>query len=177
MAVELTEGATNRYDQAKAVERYFGQGDFIYETQDVPVPAEGQDYVDQFLFETQRGYCDNFSTSMIVLLRTLDIPARWAKGFTQGEMIETLDETRDIYEITNGNAHSWVEVYFPEVGWVPFEPTRGFDANIDFIEPEVEGEEANTEEDLEEESSEPEVEDVFAELQGDDEQLHLVPDK
>ncbi len=169
LAMEITANIGNRYDRAKAVEAYFGQGDFQYETQDVPVPRDGEDYVDQFLFETQRGYCDNFSTSMIVLLRTMDIPARWAKGFTQGEVIESLDDKRDVYQVTNANAHSWVEVYFPEVGWVPFEPTRGFDHNVDFIEPEVEVADTETEIESEIEETEPEAEEVFAELEGDDE--------
>src|SRR5690625_5109283 len=66
---------------------------------------------------------------MVVMLRTLDIPARWVKGFTGGEKIANKleeEELFDIYEVTNANAHSWVEVYFPEIGWVPFEPTHGF---------------------------------------------------
>src|SRR5690606_38389217 len=70
-------------------------------------------------------YCDNFSTSMVVLLRSLDIPARWVKGFNEGEIVETKDDT-DIYQITNNNAHSWVEAYMPGVGWMLFEPTIGF---------------------------------------------------
>lgn len=168
LALEITESANNRYDRVKAVESFFGRGNFRYETEDVPVPKEGEDYVDQFLFETQRGYCDNFSTSMIVMLRTLDIPARWAKGFTQGEVIESLDDTRDVFQVTNGNAHSWVEVYFPEVGWVPFEPTRGFDNNFEFIEPELDDEVNETETETETNEIDPEVEDVFANLEGDD---------
>jgi transglutaminase-like putative cysteine protease len=168
LAVEITSEEENRYDRAKAVESYFSLANFHYETQDVPVPSEGQDYVDQFLFETKRGYCDNFSTSMIVLLRTLDIPARWAKGFTQGEVVETLDDSRDVYKVTNANAHSWVEVYFPEVGWVPFEPTRGFDHAYEFVEPEVETENLDEETPLEKEEPEPEVEEAFAEIEEDD---------
>ncbi len=168
LAVEITSGEENRYDRAKAVETFFSDEGFSYETQDVPVPVDGQDYVDQFLFETRRGYCDNFSTSMIVLLRALDIPARWVKGYTQGEVVEVLDDSRDVYKVTNGNAHSWVEVYFPGVGWVPFEPTRGFDSTYEFVEPEVEVDNIYDDTGLEEET-EPEVEDAFAELEGDDE--------
>lgn len=164
LAVELTEDQTNQYDRAKAIEQYFQSPDFTYETEDVPVPDEGQDYVDQFLFETQRGYCDNFSTSMVVMLRSIDIPARWVKGFTQGEMVDTLDDGLELYEVTNGNAHSWVEVYFPEVGWVPFEPTRGFDSAYEFNEPEVEGNEG-TELAEENEQEDRDIEDVFAELE------------
>ncbi|WP_157842880.1 transglutaminase TgpA family protein [Bacillus sp. FJAT-44742] len=132
LAEELTSGHDNRYDKARAVESYLNSSEFTYETEDIAVPEEGQDYVDQFLFETQEGYCDNFSTSMAVLLRSVDIPTRWVKGFTRGEEVEYTAEG-SLYEITNANAHSWVEVYFPDVGWVPFEPTRGFSSSFDYI--------------------------------------------
>jgi len=134
LAEEITAPYDSRYDKVKAIERYFSSNGFEYQTTDVAVPQEDQDYVDQFLFDTKVGYCDNFSTSMVVLLRTLDIPARWVKGFTGGDLIET--DPENVYEVTNGNAHSWVEVYFPEVGWVPFEPTQGFSNISDFyVEP------------------------------------------
>lgn len=170
LAWELTVEEDNRFDRAKAIEDYLSGPDFRYETEDVPVPGEDEDYVDQFLFETMRGYCDNFSTSMVVLLRSLDIPARWAKGFTQGERVESLDDERDVYKITNGNAHSWVEVYFPGVGWVPFEPTSGFDHTYEFIEPEVSSDEVELEGDEEQAEEDLEVEDVFADLEGADDQ-------
>ncbi|MCP8617842.1 DUF4129 domain-containing transglutaminase family protein [Salirhabdus salicampi] len=130
LALDISDGEDNRYDIAKSIERYLGSR-YSYTTKDVPVPTEDEDYVDQFLFESLKGYCDNFSSSMVVMLRTLDIPARWVKGFTAGERVEqNLVETpigeKYLYEIQNANAHSWVEVYFPEIGWVPFEPTRGF---------------------------------------------------
>ncbi|WP_232718510.1 transglutaminase family protein [Bacillus sp. FJAT-45037] len=164
LAAQLTEDQETRYDQVRAIEAYFQSPEFTYETQDVPVPQEDEDYVDQFLFETQRGYCDNFSTSMVVLLRSNDIPARWVKGFTEGEPVDTLEDDRDVYQVTNGNAHSWVEVHFPGVGWVPFEPTRGFDATYEFVETEEEGsEEEDATEEGEEEDTE--VEDAFAHLE------------
>src|SRR5690606_16184068 len=72
-------------------------------------------------------YCDNFSTSMVVMLRSLDIPARWGKGFNEGvELTDANGVATDVYEITNNNAHSWVEAYMPGVGWMLFEPTIGF---------------------------------------------------
>lgn len=128
LAEKITEGKTNWFDKAKAVERHFGGSEFTYSQKDVAVPGENDDYVDQFLFETKIGYCDNFSTSMVVLLRSLGIPTRWVKGYTGGEFIEYSedDPSKQIYEITNNNAHSWVEVYFPNQGWVPFEPTKSF---------------------------------------------------
>ncbi|MBB6454879.1 transglutaminase-like putative cysteine protease [Salirhabdus euzebyi] len=132
LAVEIVEGEENRYDMAKAIESYLNvPSRFKYETDRVAVPTGEEDYVDQFLFETQVGYCDNFSTSMVVLLRSLDIPARWVKGFGPGEEVEGPNGETG-YEVTNSNAHSWVEVYFPEIGWVPFEPTPGFFNPTDF---------------------------------------------
>lgn len=133
LASQITEEHDNRYDKVKAIEGYFAKNGFQYETTDVAIPSEGQDYVDQFLFETQKGYCDNYSTSMVVMLRTLDIPARWVKGFTQGEVVGRYG-VYNKYQITNANAHSWVEVYFPDTGWVPFEPTRGFNHTFEFVE-------------------------------------------
>ncbi|MEZ0480923.1 DUF3488 and DUF4129 domain-containing transglutaminase family protein [Planococcus sp. SSTMD024] len=133
LAEEIAAGSGTVYGQAQAVERYFSTNGFEYSQSDIAVPEEDEDYVDQFLFETQRGYCDNFSTSMVVLLRSLDIPARWVKGFNEGEVIDTVDGY-DVYEVTNNNAHSWVEAYMPGVGWMMFEPTIGFTgaSSIDF---------------------------------------------
>ncbi|PFA68795.1 transglutaminase [Bacillus sp. AFS015802] len=132
LAVEITSEEDNWYDKVRAIENYFSKEAYVYDQFDVPVPEEGQDYVDQFLFETRRGYCDNFSTSMVVLVRALGIPARWAKGYTEGEYSRQVDSTYKLYEVSNNNAHSWVEVFFPEVGWVPFEPTVGFSNNVSY---------------------------------------------
>ncbi len=132
LAEEIIAPYSNRYDQVKAVESYFRRSGFAYETNEVAVPEKNEDYVDQFLFETMKGYCDNFSTSMAVLLRSVGIPARWVKGYTGGEYVKTLENNTRLYEIKNANAHSWVEVYFPGSGWVPFEPTMGFSNPYEF---------------------------------------------
>ncbi|MEQ6388113.1 transglutaminaseTgpA domain-containing protein [Bacillaceae bacterium S4-13-58] len=138
LAAEITEPHEKKYEKVKAVERYFSSTGFEYDTTGIPVPSEDEDYVDQFLFESQVGYCDNFSTSMIVLLRSIDIPARWVKGFTGGDLlnekIERNGEELNVYQVTNSNAHSWVEVWFEGVGWVPFEPTKGFINRAEFYQ-------------------------------------------
>ena len=125
LALSITQNETSVYDKVKAVEQYFKKNGFVYETQNVPVPDEEQDYVDQFLFDTKKGYCDNFSTSMAVMLRSADIPTRWVKGFAPGEMAFKASG-KNVYRVTNDEAHSWVEAYIPEIGWMPFEPTLGF---------------------------------------------------
>lgn len=131
LAESITKDKTNMYDKVKAIEDYFHSPDYLYSREDIPYPDEDEDFVDQFLFETKRGYCDHFSTSMVVMLRTLDIPARWVKGYTAGEYVRYQSEFEQyIYEVTNNNAHSWVEVYFNGFGWIPFEPTKGYDLNL-----------------------------------------------
>src|SRR5699024_2130255 len=158
--------------------RYFSANGYTYQTEDVSIPEDGEDYVDQFLFETMVGYCDNFSTSMVVMLRSLDIPARWVKGFTGGSLSqaqpEFLPNNYRLYEITNNNAHSWVEVYFPESGWVPFEPTSGFtnptdfyqETSADFTDEEISTEETEVEEEEQEETTEEET--VEQDMEEDD---------
>ena len=136
LAIELTEGKDNWYDKVKAIENYFDRDEFVYAKENILYPSENQDYVDHFLFETKMGYCDNFSTSMVVLLRAAGIPARWAKGYTDGE--RTIHEGESVYKVTNDNAHSWVEVYFSGIGWVSFEPTKGFSGNAEFFDSEAE---------------------------------------
>lgn len=142
LALSITKNETAVYDKVKAVEQYFKKNGFVYDTQNVPVPDDDQDYVDQFLFDTKKGYCDNFSTSMAVMLRSAGIPTRWVKGFAPGKVaIEASGE--NVYRVTNDEAHSWVEAYIPEIGWMPFEPTLGFThpTDIEFDIPSVDPEE------------------------------------
>ncbi|MFK4998495.1 transglutaminase family protein [Bacillus sp. N9] len=134
--MEITADKHNWFDQAKAIEDYFQTTQFTYDQTDVAIPRGNQDYVDQFLFETKRGYCDNFSTSMVTLLRSIGIPARWAKGYTAGNYYGTSSSDARMYQITNNEAHSWVEVYFPTEGWVPFEPTKGFYHPVTYMQDE-----------------------------------------
>lgn len=134
LAQTITKEKTTPYEKAKAIEQYFRFNGFAYETKEVAVPGKDDDYVDQFLFTTKKGYCDNFSTSMVVMLRSLGIPARWVKGYTSGQYIGESADGKKMYTVTNNNAHSWVEVYFSGIGWVPFEPTQGFSNPYSFTE-------------------------------------------
>ncbi|MEK3856526.1 DUF4129 domain-containing transglutaminase family protein [Cytobacillus sp. FSL H8-0458] len=132
LAQEITQDKPDWFEKARELERYFRRGEYTYSQTDVAVPDENEDYVDQFLFDTKQGYCDNFSSSMVVMARSIGLPARWVKGYTEGEFKQSLGSGLRLFEITNNNAHSWVEIYFPEIGWVPFEPTQGFNNNVQF---------------------------------------------
>jgi transglutaminase-like putative cysteine protease len=125
LAVQITQGAKNEFDMAQKIQDYL-QANYQYNTQNVPVPGNNQDYVDQFLFDSKMGYCNNFSSSMAVMLRTLGIPTRWVTGFDTGTEDPSYTGSETKYIIENSDAHSWVEVYFPNVGWIPFDPTPNF---------------------------------------------------
>ncbi|MGG5333589.1 DUF4129 domain-containing transglutaminase family protein [Enterococcus sp. AZ163] len=123
---EVTQNQTTLLERVTAIEEYLkNSGTFRYSKVDATVPEENQDYVDQFLFESQVGYCDNFSSSMVVMLRTLGIPARWTKGFAPGDRRATSGD-KTVFTVRNSHAHSWPEVYFAGYGWIPFEPTPSF---------------------------------------------------
>lgn len=119
----LIQDTNSRYDAAMAIAKYLKQN-YSYNLNSAIPPAD-EDFVDRFLFVDRHGYCDHFSTAMVVLLRTNEIPARWVKGFTPGERSK---EAPDSYTISYADAHAWVEVYFPGKGWVPFDPTPGYES-------------------------------------------------
>ena len=82
--------------------------------------AGGADPLSDFLFNVKSGHCEYFSTAMAVMLRTRGIAARVVNGFLPGEY----NEVAGAYTVRQSDAHSWVEVYFPETrSWVTFDPT------------------------------------------------------
>ena len=129
LAKEITRGLTNPYDRAKAIESYL-RTTYPYDLE-IPTPPEGQDVADYFLFDLKRGYCDYYATAMVVLARSSGIPARFVSGYSPGEY----DALNAQYVVRELNAHSWAEIYFPEVGWVEFEPTAS-EPEIQRAEPE-----------------------------------------
>jgi len=116
-------GAEDAYDQALALETYLRS--FPYNL-DIPAPPGDRDVADYFLFDLQQGYCDYYATSMVVMARALGLPARLAIGYARG----SYDDVNQRYVVSEADAHSWAEIYFPGVGWVPFEPTAGLPAIV-----------------------------------------------
>lgn len=108
--------ARNHYDAAKAIEWQL-QRDYGYSLQ---MKATGPDPLSDFLFNVKTGHCEYFATAMAVLLRTHGIASRVVNGFLPGEY----NETAGAYTVRQSDAHSWVEVYFPQTeSWVTFDPT------------------------------------------------------
>ncbi|MGI9065890.1 MAG: transglutaminase TgpA family protein [Pyrinomonadaceae bacterium] len=115
-AIVANAHASNRYDEAKAIESQLQQ-DYGYSLQ---MKAGGADPLADFLFNVKTGHCEYFSTAMAVMLRTRGIPSRVVNGFLPGEY----NDAADAYTVRQSDAHSWIEVYFPETrSWVTFDPT------------------------------------------------------
>ncbi|HMF91804.1 MAG TPA: DUF3488 and transglutaminase-like domain-containing protein [Candidatus Angelobacter sp.] len=108
--------AQSNYARARAIESYL-KSNYGYTLE---LPGDGTpDPLAYFLFERKKGHCEYFASSMTVMLRTLGIPARVVNGFHGGEY----NDLTGSYIVRERDAHSWVEAYFPEFGWVTFDPT------------------------------------------------------
>jgi transglutaminase-like putative cysteine protease len=113
---EIVGDAVDPYDKTLRIEKYLRK---FFEYSLTPPASEYSSPYAAFLFDTRTGYCQHFAGAMALLLRFNGIPSRVAVGFATGEL------QRGSYIVTTNNAHAWVEVYFPEVGWVAFDPTPG----------------------------------------------------
>ncbi len=116
LARDLTATAPTAYDRARAIEAYLRE--FPY-TLDLAAPPPQRDVVDYFLFDLKRGYCDYYASAMVVLARAAGLPARLVVGYAPG----LYDAPNARLIVTEADAHSWVEIYFADIGWIEFEPT------------------------------------------------------
>ena len=122
LAVQVTEGAENNYERASALASFLSHDEsFSYSTK-AGVPPSDADLVDFFLFDPElgrSGYCQYFASAMVMMARSLGLPARLAAGFAPGERQED-----DTFLVREANAHAWAEIYFPGYGWEIFEATK-----------------------------------------------------
>jgi transglutaminase-like putative cysteine protease len=125
-ALSVTAGATTPYDMAVALQSYFHDGDFRYS---LDAPKDGgydndtAGTIATFL-QKKAGYCVHFAAAMTFMARELGIPARIAVGYLPGNVTASSGSTTQ-YQVTSDDLHAWPELYFPGVGWIPFEPTVG----------------------------------------------------
>lgn len=116
LAATVTAGQTTTYDRMLTLQNWF-QREFEYSL-DVP-QGHGTNAIEAFLRQ-RIGYCEQFAGTFAAMARSLGVPARVAVGYTPG--IQQPDGTR---AVLGKNSHAWPEVWFDELGWVPFEPTPG----------------------------------------------------
>ncbi len=114
LAERLRRGADSPYAYVQRIMGHLGRSyGYTEASPERPVP------LDAFLFEDRIGYCQQFSGAMALLLRMGGVPARVVAGFSPG----TFDRERGEFVVRDLDAHSWVEAYFPRIGWVTFDPT------------------------------------------------------
>ena len=118
LAEQLAADSDNPYDKAIAVRDYL-RANINYNDQIAAAP-EGAEPLDYVLFDLKQGYCTYYASAMAVMLRSQGVPARVVSGYALGEY----DPTAQNYRVRAVNAHTWVEVYFPDYGWIHFEPTQ-----------------------------------------------------
>ncbi|ADB62441.1 transglutaminase domain protein [Haloterrigena turkmenica DSM 5511] len=111
---EITADADTPYEKAVAIE------DYLRSTKgySLEVDRPNGNVAEAFLLEMDQGYCVYFATTMAQMLRAEDVPTRYVTGYTSGQQVDD-----DEYVVRGTDAHAWVEVYFPDHGWVAFEPT------------------------------------------------------
>ena len=116
LSEQVTQGAKTPYDKARAIMEYLN-ANYSYTT-DLP-PVDKSNPVNSFLFDTKTGHCEFFATSTALMLRGVGVPTRLVNGFLGG----VWNTSGDYMAVRQGDAHSWVEIYLPELGWVPIDPT------------------------------------------------------
>ncbi len=125
-AIVATLPASERdpYHEAKALQDWlYSGGQFVYDTDVEGACAPGTPVPDCLLV-SKRGYCEYFATTLVMMLRTQEIPARYVLGYLPGHQTANGE-----FEVDASAAHAWVEVYFPQYGWVRFDPTPGNASN------------------------------------------------
>jgi len=123
-AVVAAKDADTPFQKALAIQDYLRSKEFRYNL-NVPSLAAGGNQLRRFLTEVREGYCEQFAIAMAMMARQVGVPSRVAVGFTSGEIIDNTFQ-----QVTTHDAHAWPELWFPEAGWVPFEPTPRADGTV-----------------------------------------------
>jgi hypothetical protein len=123
-AVVEAKKATTPFAKALAIQDYLRSSEFRYNL-NVPALSAGGNQLRRFLTQVREGYCEQFAIAMAMMARQVGVPSRVAVGFTAGELADN-----GWVQVTTHDAHAWPELWFPDAGWVPFEPTPRADGTV-----------------------------------------------
>ena len=123
-AVVEARDADTPFEKALAIQDYLRSKEFRYSL-NVPALSAGGNQLRRFLTEVREGYCEQFAIAMAMMARQVGVPSRVAVGFTSGEVVDN-----NFLQVTTHDAHAWPELWFPQTGWVPFEPTPRADGTV-----------------------------------------------
>jgi hypothetical protein len=124
LAATITAGATDPYSKTQAITMYLRLT--MNYSNIIQVLPEGRDLVDYFLFDSKKGFCSQYASAEVIMLRSLGIPARLVAGYAQG----VVSQSGRQYIVRLKDSHAWPEVFFSNIGWVIFEPTVIIDQQI-----------------------------------------------
>ncbi len=122
---QITEGADTKVERLRAIEDVLSS--FTYNRTPGELPDTVRDsstFLDYFLLDSRQGYCSHFATAFVLLARAEGIPARYVQGYLV--LVETDSASDKEVIVTSDMAHAWPEVYFENIGWIPYEPTPGY---------------------------------------------------
>lgn len=125
LARKVAGGASGPWQAAQDIKNYLDDH-YRYSLRVTPTHSN---VVNHFLFVDKKGYCDQFSTTFIMMMRSLNIPARWVVGYDAG----TYDAAQHGYLVRALDAHSWAQIWIANIGWVPIDPTPGFATPTSYI--------------------------------------------
>jgi transglutaminase-like putative cysteine protease len=132
LAKEITAGLENPYDKAEIITNFLRK--YLEYSGTVPSVPGNREPIDWILFDHRQAFCNYYATAEVIMLRSLGIPARLAVGYAEGELVNVSGEVSEgalrfggpevyLFNVRHRDAHAWPEVYFPNIGWVEFEPT------------------------------------------------------
>lgn len=137
LAHVLTDKYESNYEKAKVIE-YFLSSQYTY-TIEPPKKANHVDFIEYFLFDTKQGFCTHYASSMVMLLRSINIPCRYVTGYVLTPSVISIDAPDEVIEqltyvegvpqdfrVQKKQSHAWVEVWFDDYGWLTFEPTSSY---------------------------------------------------
>ena len=117
LAEEITRSYNSYSEKTSAIFNFLKYGEYRYSLK--PGLAPDGDQLGWFLFQSKKGYCSYYAFAFTLLLRSLGIPARVAAGF----FVDPQTNVFDYYPVRSDMAHAWVEVAFPDYGWIEYDPT------------------------------------------------------
>lgn len=121
-----SEDMASRAQIAQYIKEYFTEGEYKYKYSLTAENFTGENTpLYSFLFETKAGHCAMYASTMCLMLRHYGVPARYVTGFTVGGENGVQTDNGYKYTVLQKNLHAWVEVYYDNVGWIPYDPTPG----------------------------------------------------
>ncbi len=124
LAFLIARNKKTNYEKVAAIVQYLNSDNYSYSLTPNETP-NGRDFVDYFLFDLKEGYCTYYASALAIMARIVGVPTRYIEGFSMPSK-----KNRDgLYEVKNIHGHAWVEAYFPQVGWIPIDPTPGTGAD------------------------------------------------